>query len=381
MQRTLLECSYRAVNRQTHRGFMYDPKSSKLKRINELLRLARLRSREGHLDFARQLLEMTSLWVTNDYRPTDYLATGLYRRDLSWSQKREFVGNQKYKRMIRRVNDKRHEYVAYNKMLADGLLHIFNIPTPKFHGFVNNSTGLTCDGRPLRSCDDLAALLRRLGDNAVCFKLVEGWGGQGFLKVSPDLSKDPIDVRIHPNGTVATLGELWNDRLYANGDSGYLCQDAVEQHPDTAIFNPTSVNTTRVWIYQPKRAVWAIFSAVFRMGVGQSTTDNVQSGGLTAPVDIETGRLGPALDETVERPIYEVHPTTGTPIAGSVVPDWSEIAPVCARVGMALPFLKLVGLDLAFGVDGPVVLEIEAWPDEDQIGFDRGVRSLLRQLS
>jgi len=360
---------------------MYDPKSSKLTRIRELFRLARVRSREGHLPLARQLFEMARLWVTNDYRPTDYLAAGLYRKELSWSHKREFVGNQKYRSMIRRVNDKRHEFIAYNKMLADGLLHIFNIPTPRFYGLISQSAGMTFDGQPLRSCDDLAALLRRVDDGVVCFKLVEGWGGKGFLKVSLDLTGDPIGVRIHPAGTMVTLSDFWNDRLLGNGSSGYLCQDVVDQHPDAAMFNPLSVNTARVWLFKSGPGAREIFSAVFRMGVGQSSTDNVGSGGLTASIDIETGRLGPGLDETVERPIYDVHPTTGARITGSIVPSWPEIAPICARVGMAVPFLKLVGLDIAFSVRGPVVLEIEAWPDEDQIGFDRGVRSLLDRLA
>ncbi len=359
---------------------MYDPKLHRINKIAVLLALAHRRSKEGNLPWPRQIVEIARLWAANGLLPPDYFAAGLYRPELSWSDKCEFLGRKRYMRLLQRVNDKRYEYVAFNKVVTEGVFRAFNIPTPTFHGFINKSSGQTRDGRPLRSSADLGALLRRVGDRTVCFKLVDGWGGRGFLRVSLTLDHDPILVHTEPDNSPVTLDEFWKSRLVANGNLGYLCQAVVKQHPEAAVFNPTSVNTTRAWLHQPRQGVWELFAAVFRMGTGRQATDNWQAGGLTAPIDIETGRLGPAINETVERPVYVVHPTSNVPIEGNLVPDWPKIPPLCKRVGPAFPYLRLVGIDIAVGLDGPVVLEVEAWPDEDQIGFDRGVKSLLESL-
>jgi hypothetical protein len=358
---------------------MYDPKSHKISKVQSLVALARRRSREGHLPWPRQLAELVYLWLVNGVRPPDYFAAGLYRADLTWADKRQFLGNGRYMRLLQRVNDKRYEYVAFNKVVTGGVLRVHGIPTPTFYGFISQSNGQTFDGQPLRNSADLASLLRRVDHKTVCFKLVDGWGGRGFFRVSR-LDDDPIQVRVEPGNTVTTIEHFWDRQLIVNGDLGYECQAGVTQHPGAAVFHPTSVNTARVWVTQPSPGRWELFAAVFRMGTANRPNDNCNAGGVTAPVDLATGRLGPAINETVERPVYEVHPTSGVPIAGGVVPDWQKIAPLCQQVGEAFPFLRLIGIDVAFGVDGPMILEIEAWPDEDQIGFDRGVRTLLEGL-
>lgn len=359
---------------------MYDPKASKLKRLATLLRLAKRRSQEGNLPLPHQIVEMARLWLTNGVTPPHYFAAGLYRPELSWADKCEFLGPKRYYALLDRVNDKRYEYVAYNKLVTGSILNAFNVPSPTLYGFVSETCGQTFDGHALQTCADLDALLRRIGEDVICFKLVDGWGGRGFYRVSLALDRDPILVRPEPAGSPVTLLEFWERDLTANSGLGYLCQAAVKQHSGARVFNPCSVNTTRVWLQQVRPATWELFSAVFRMGTGDKPVDNPQAGGLTAPVDIETGRLGAAFNETVDRPTFAVHPKTGVPIEGGVVPNWDQVVQLCSHVGIAFPYLRVIGIDIAIGVDGPLVLEIEARPDDDQIGFDRGVKTLFQNL-
>lgn len=65
-----------------------------------------------------------------------------------------------------------------------------------------------------------------------------------------------------------------------------MAEELVVQHPAMAELYPTSVNTVRILTIYGK-----IVDATLRMGNGGSFLDNASSGGIFAPVDIETGRI------------------------------------------------------------------------------------------
>lgn len=356
----------------------YDFSAPAHERALALWHIMRRRACEGHLGLAKQSLEMLRLWVFNGLRPPFYLSAGLYRREIDWSRKREFVSSRTYYRLLPRINPPRYHIVTNDKVVTHGLLAAFGIPTPPFYGVLHPVFGMSYDSRPLRCAADLGALLDRLGEGPLVFKPVAGRRGEGFLKavLSPGAG-----VVIEPAMRKVPVAMLWDECLERGDGGGYLCEGFIEQHTEAARFHPDSLNTVRAWMWRDDADVWHPYAAVFRMGTGGRRTDNLHAGGLGPRVDLDTGRLHAAIDRRPERPVYETHPTTGVPLEGATVPLWDDVLALCRRTCALFPFLRLIAVDVAIGRDGPLVTEVESTPDEHQVGFDRGHGPLLRALS
>lgn len=359
---------------------VYDFKAGRKARALAAWRIVRGRAREGHHGVARQAAEMVALWAANGLRPPFYLMAGLYRRELTWAQKRAFVSGRTYYSSLRRINPPAYRIVTNNKVLTHGLLSTFGIPTPTLYGVVHPAHGLCHNGAPLRSASDLAALLDRIPARRVVFKPVEGRRGEGFLKVAIAPGVHPPALSIEPQMRRVDPATLWQERFAAAHGYGYLCQEFVEQHPEAARFHPASLNTVRAWLWHTPGGTWEVYAAVLRMGVGQHPTDNLCTGGIGPRIDVATGRLKPAIERHPDRTIHHRHPTTGVPLEGAVVPMWDEAVALCRRTCAVFPFLRLMAVDIAFGLEGPLVTEVESTPDEHQIGFDRGHGPLLEQI-
>ena len=118
------------------------------------------------------------------------------------------------------------------------------------------------------------------------------------------------------------------------------------------------------------------------MGVDKAVVDNTSAGGIAARIDVRTGVLSAAIDEDPEREVFSKHPTTGAPIEGVVLPMWDDVLATAVRASEAFPYFRLLALDISFGADGPVVIELECEPGAGhQITFGRGVKSLLVDLA
>jgi hypothetical protein len=102
--------------------------------------------------------------------------------------------------------------------------------------------------------------------------------------------------------------------------------------------------------------------ACCRMPTGRAVIDAFSHGGLAAPVDLATGRLGNATTmalaargRTVDR-----HPDTGAVIPGTILPDWAAAVAMVVRAHARAPHadaLPWVGWDVALTPTGPVVVE------------------------
>lgn len=357
----------------------YDPKAARTRKLAALWALLRERAREGHHSVVRQLVEMAALWALNGLKPPYYFTAGLYRKELAWPEKRAHVSHKTYRRYLTRINPAAYQIVTNNKVVTHGLLSSFGIPTPAFYGMLNPGSGRSFDNHPLRTHADLAQLLSRIPVTHIVCKPVSGYRGAGFFKAK--VERDTQTLTLIPDERRVTTVEFWNDCLRMNPSVFYLCQAAIDQHPDVARFNPSSLNTIRAWMCRREDESWEMYAAVLRMGVGEVATDNLSRGGLGPRVDLDTGRLRAAIDRRVERPTYTVHPATGVQIEGATVPLWSDVIALCQSTCELFPFLRLMAVDVAIGPDAPVVTEVESVPDEHQVGFDLGVGPLFSRLA
>lgn len=111
-------------------------------------------------------------------------------------------------------------------------------------------------------------------------------------------------------------------------DRDLLVMERVEQAAYAAAIYPDATNTIRILtMVDEEMGEPFIAAASHRFGTDASApVDNWVVGGLSAPIDIETGELGRAVWQPDEVASWsESHPDTGATIAGTVVPSWDRI--------------------------------------------------------
>ena len=187
---------------------------------------------------------------------------------------------------------------------------------------------------------EFAAFLEGRGD-IIC-KPIDGSSGQGILKCTPEEYADP-------------------KALYArlkNAGIG-IVEDKVIQHEAIAALCPTSVNTIRVATLLGDKKEGIVY-AYIRIGNGK-VMDNVDCGGMAAPVDIETGKIT-GVGANKQGETYEIHPMTGTKIPGTQIPYWEEAKAMCLEAMHRVPQVRFVAWDVAITPDGPVFIEGNSFP-------------------
>ena len=188
--------------------------------------------------------------------------------------------------------------------------------------------------------EDFAKFLEGRGD-IIC-KPIDGSSGQGILKCTPEEYGDP--KAIYQRLREAGIG---------------IVEDKVIQHPAIAALCPTSVNTIRVATLLGDKKEGIVY-AYIRIGNGK-VMDNVDCGGMAAPVDIETGVItGVGANKAGET--YEIHPMTGTKIPGTQIPYWEDVKTMCLNAMHVVPQVRFVAWDVAITEDGPVFIEGNSFP-------------------
>lgn len=180
--------------------------------------------------------------------------------------------------------------------------------------------------------------------------------------------------------------ELWDAdvsdirELYKRAaDQTAVIDEPVIQHPDLARINPDSVNTVKIYTMMIKNECH-MAAAEFRMGRRGSVVDNIERGGLSALVDMETGAIiGPAYDLLMNP--YSAHPDTGAEIAGYTLPNWAEVLRFTRECARACP-LAYVEWDFAIRENDCVLIEANANArnSEIQMGVFHGRKKQFEEL-
>lgn len=187
-----------------------------------------------------------------------------------------------------------------------------------------------------------------------------------FLKTHPQVMVKPADgtggKRVEKI-TVSDYGspEEIYDQLMKNEQ--HLIEGYLIQHSEISGIYPLSVNTLRIVTVLSEGESHVIY-AFIRIGNGGAVVDNLHSGGMCAPIDIDTGvitHVGYDRDENT----FEVHPYTGAQIVGFHIPYWEESIALCLKAAHVVPQVGYVGWDVCVTEDGPVLIEGNNYPGND----------------
>ena len=146
----------------------------------------------------------------------------------------------------------------------------------------------------------------------------------------------------------------------------HLLTEFVEQAPYADELYPDAANTIRlVTMRDPDSDEAFVGAAIHRVGTDDSAPmDNWTAGGLSAPIDRETGRMGtaiayPAGEELVR---HDFHPDTGAQIDGATVTEWESIRERVLEIADALHYVSYAGWDLIVTEDGFRIIEANNYP-------------------
>lgn len=344
-----------------------------------ILDLSRRRAKEGHLSTLRQGLEMLLLLLLRGMGPGYYHMAGLWRIELSVADKLRHPPRREYQRLLKRVNPEPYRKLSQNKIAEKAILALFRVPTPRFLGRLSVTVGRDGTGRALTTVGSLEALLTRERIERVVFKQLEGSGGKG-IRIAEIQPGPGMSVRELGSTVSIPFERYCADILTLSEGGDWLIEEYLHQHPVIAALNPSSVNTIRIWVLRHDDRSCEVLVAYLRIGRRGSFVDNVASGGLIAPIDLTTGRLGMGQHPGPSRERHAQHPDHHVSIEGVEIPFWDDVKQVASSALTAFPGLRFAGLDIAIGSDGPYVIELNVIPDREGAGrLDGTVFDRLRQ--
>jgi len=337
---------------------------SKLSKLSTYLRVMSKMAGEGHLSAGRQAFEMVLLFIRRGLGPGYYLGARFWRREIPLHDKLRHLNEHDYVKHLNKLNDPTYQKISQNKVVEKAVLSLFSIPTPRFLGHLQALTGLSSSGTSLRNGFDLEQLLNNIRPEALCFKLVEGWGGTGFQAAHVDYSGSIPKLLPMGSDTSFVAADFVRDFLCVEPDSqGYIVETYVAQHPWYSAPNPTSVNTLRVYTICKPGEKAIIHGGYLRIGRQGSTTDNASAGGVYFCFDPESGKLASGLMDTVGSPRYSSHPDSGVLLEGSYLPLWDAVKNLVPKTMAVFPETIFAGMDIAVTEEGPIIIEINCRPD------------------
>ncbi len=275
----------------------------------------------------------------------------LYRLDENGPE--HYISDVQRYRSTKRMVHPRLQDVINNKFTTHLLFRSIDVPTTELLGVYWRGA---VHRFPAEDRTPLPEYLTSLHDEQrVFFKPLTGAEGKRILSIRRVGDKFRMNGEMHDLETVQEAIEV--------GKRPLVVETGVEQHPAQRALFAETTNTIRLLTMldledrQPFVAV-----AVQRIGTRRSGhVDNWSQGGLSARVDVATGRLGPATwlpeDGVDSLTWFPRHPETGAPIEGAQVPFWEETLETVLHASRILSFMEYVGWDVIISPDGPVILE------------------------
>ena len=185
---------------------------------------------------------------------------------------------------------------------------------------------------------------------------------QGDFVIKPSiLSGCGRDVRLE-NGRC--LGKDGINKILDLYKSDFIIQRPVVQHTEMARLNPSSLNTCRVYTYRPVSGGGVVLlGAGVRFGENGDFRDNASAGGGFCKI-MPNG--------VVEDKIYRfcnINHMSLEIAKGLIhfrIPNYDMVVGVCVDLHKKIPYLDLIGWDIAIGVGGePVLVELNQYADAE----------------
>ncbi|MBA2934138.1 hypothetical protein HZF05_08495 [Sphingomonas sp. CGMCC 1.13654] len=185
-------------------------------------------------------------------------------------------------------------------------------------------------------------LLSPIPHAPLLLKPARGEGGRGVRFLDPP-----------PEGA-----EGWLQEECRGLRGAWLVQHRIVPHPALRDIALGALPTARITTIVNERDAPEVANAVLRIPSDPAAqVDNMKAGGLLCPIDLEDGTLGLAC-KGYGGGDYPTHPVTGATIPGRALPDWDAARALAIDAhARAFPDYALIGWDVGFAPDGPILIE------------------------
>lgn len=156
----------------------------------------------------------------------------------------------------------------------------------------------------------------------------------------------------------------------------------VIQHPELNRLFPESVNTVRIVSISTNKDVDIAYAAL-RIGNGKAVVDNFHSGGMTAAIDMQTGKLTTNAAD-MNGNVFKEHPVTGVQFKEFEVPYFKEAMELVKDAISKNKIKGYLGWDVAISETGPVLIEVNVSPGVVLLSMPyaaekRGTKSMMEK--
>lgn len=324
---------------------------------------------EGRKTLVRQLFECLLLFLFARLGPGFYY---IARMDYSGVPLRDVLGYASvtaYNRAVHRVNDATYHRASQHKAIEKAVLSCYRVPTPELIAYLDKRRGRTVGGEPAQDAASVTATLRGIEDGTrLCIKQANSWGGAGFRVIT--VTEGGSAVIDAADGSRHESAGYFHALLDASPE-GAVLERYVDQHPFYASLNASSINSYRIVIWDRDDAPRPWIFAFLRVGRDGALVDNATSGAIICPVDATTGRLEAGFLKYGERVRYAAHPDSSQQLEEVAPPGFDDAVTVALTAVRAFPGISFAGVDVAMSNDGPVVLELNVWPDYSGFAYCR----------
>lgn len=252
---------------------------------------------------------------------------------LNGKQRATFLTRAKNNQIVATYNQREYRYILEDKV--------------EFNKYFSTFLGRKWIDVRTATAEEFASFMEGL--DCVIAKPLAKSGGYGIEKVNR-----------------ADFDSLEAMRAYLIEHEFGLAEECIIQHPIMAEFNPYAVNTYRICTVLTEGEPHVLYFYV-RLGCGKRVVDNLHSGGVTCPVDPDTGKiLYPGYSVYMgERKTHMTHPETNHQLVGFELPMVQECIDMAYAAAKALPQVGYVGWDIAVTEQGPVLIEGNPFPGHD----------------
>ena len=204
----------------------------------------------------------------------------------------------------------------------------------------------------------------------------------GFLDENPQFMAKPYDGLGGQGVQKLSAAEISDRQAYYDHciENRIFLEQLVHQHPDLNKLCPASVNTARIMTFNDHGKPEILWMGL-RVGNGVNPVDNFHANGMGVAIDMETGKLkGNAIDKDCN--LFSVHPTTGVAFDGFQLPDFQEAVDLVLKGALESDKILVIGWDVAFSDQGPVIIEANRRPGYDlvQVLDGRGRMDIIRSV-
>lgn len=213
-------------------------------------------------------------------------------------------------------------------------------------------------------------------------KFITAWGGGSYeFDDAVEILKRHKKYIIKPSiesgrGRDVQLVEDVDDynrisQILKNFDTDFIIQKLVEQHPTLSLLNPTSLNTCRVYTYRPVgQSDYVVLGAAVRFGGKGAYRDNACTGGGFCKVH-DDGHIDDKICQYRFWGRRSLKEEKG--LENLIFPSYDKVIAKCLELHKSLPYMDLVGWDIAVEKEGEIVLiELNQYPDCEFIQLFNG---------